>query len=200
MNIKQLHCTPICATPSNAAAQLPPSNSLQHFTSSLLAGKVRMFPMAAMELSPPSSTHQGDRPSDERREMILRCCGRYEIRIPRTSTLARVTAKGFGEASASQWVVSETVMMSSTVRRPVYGISRWGRTKGGTEAEGGGWFVDCHMLVAEEQLRLLRWDVVCRVMHLLPAASNRSNRVSVVDASMLLTNNSQVLTRADTES
>lgn len=76
MNMKQLHCNPICATPNSAAAHSPPLTSLQHRMSALLAGKTRMLAMAAMPDSPPSSTHHGDRPSELRREMILMCWGR----------------------------------------------------------------------------------------------------------------------------
>lgn len=76
MNMKQPHCKPIWATPSNAAAHSPPLTSLQQAMSPRLRGRTRMLPMAAMLDRPPSSTHQGDRPSLLRREMILKCCGR----------------------------------------------------------------------------------------------------------------------------
>ncbi len=76
INIKQPHCNPICAIPSSAAAHSPPDTSLQHLTSALLAGRTRMFPMAAMLERPPRRTHQGERPSELRRVMILRCWGR----------------------------------------------------------------------------------------------------------------------------
>lgn len=96
MNMKQAHCSPICAIPSNAAAHAPPLISLQHLTSARLAGRVRMLPMAAMLLSPPSSTHHGERPSLECRCMILMCCGRYETRMPSTITEARETTTTLG--------------------------------------------------------------------------------------------------------
>ena len=76
MNIKQAHCNPICAIPNSAAARSPPFTTLQHPISARLCGKTRMFPIAAMLDSPPSRTHHGERPSEERRVMILMCCGR----------------------------------------------------------------------------------------------------------------------------
>lgn len=73
MNIKHPHCNPICATPNNAAAHSPPVTSLQHLRSARLCGRTRMLAMAPMLERPPSRTHQGERPSEERRVMILRC-------------------------------------------------------------------------------------------------------------------------------
>lgn len=122
MNIKQPHCRPICAIPSNAAAHAPPLTSLQHLTSALLAGRTSIFPIAAIDDSPPSRTHHGDRPSEERREMILMCCGRYETSIPTRMKAARKTVYGFGVVRWEQLddqmdVVDITAMVVAGCRR-----------------------------------------------------------------------------------
>lgn len=67
-----------------------------------------MLPIAAMLDSPPRSTHHGERPSLLRREMILRCCGRYEIRMPSTRNPASETVYGFGLRRCSHWSLEET--------------------------------------------------------------------------------------------
>lgn len=85
--------------------------------SARLAGRVKILPIAAMELNPPSSTHQGDRPSLVRRWMIFACCGKYETRMPRTRKAARVVAKGFGAARAAQ--CSERRLMAEGMREVV---------------------------------------------------------------------------------
>jgi len=48
----------------------------------VLSGSVRMFAMLAVADTVPRSTNIGLRPRDERRDMILWCCGRYDTRMP----------------------------------------------------------------------------------------------------------------------
>jgi hypothetical protein len=71
MKKKQVHCTPIWATPSMAAAQGKRPISLQQAMSRVLSGRVTMLAMLAVPETVPSRTNSGLRPRDERREMIL---------------------------------------------------------------------------------------------------------------------------------
>lgn len=71
MKKKQVHCTPICAIPSRAAAQGKRPISLQQAMSVVLSGRVRMLAMLAVPDTVPSRTNSGLRPRDERRWMIL---------------------------------------------------------------------------------------------------------------------------------
>jgi hypothetical protein len=82
MKKKHVHCIPICATPSNAAAHANRPISLQHPISLVLSGSVNIFAMLAVADTVPRSTNIGLRPRDERRDMILWCCGRYDTRMP----------------------------------------------------------------------------------------------------------------------
>lgn len=50
----------------------------------------------------PSSTKYGERPSEERREMILACCGRYDTRIPTRMTSDKMKFVVFGSLSSRQ--------------------------------------------------------------------------------------------------
>lgn len=71
MKKKHVHCTPICAMPSRAAAQGNRPISLQQAMSVVLSGRVRMLAMLAVPDTVPSRTNSGLRPRDERRCMIL---------------------------------------------------------------------------------------------------------------------------------
>ena len=71
MKKKHVHCTPICAIPSKAAAHGNLPISLQHAMSRVLSGSVRIFAMLAVPLTVPNRTKSGERPREERREMIL---------------------------------------------------------------------------------------------------------------------------------
>jgi hypothetical protein len=71
MKKKHVHCTPICAIPSSAAAQGKFPISLQHAMSCVLSGSVKMFAILAVPDTVPRSTNMGLRPRDERRAMIL---------------------------------------------------------------------------------------------------------------------------------
>jgi hypothetical protein len=71
MKKKHVHCTPIWAIPSKAAAHGNLPISLQHAISLVLSGRVRMFAMLAVPDTVPSSTNMGLRPREERRAMIL---------------------------------------------------------------------------------------------------------------------------------
>jgi len=71
MKKKHVHCTPIWAMPSRAAAQGKLPISLQQAMSAVLSGSVRMLAMLAVPDTVPSSTNSGLSPRDERRDMIL---------------------------------------------------------------------------------------------------------------------------------
>jgi hypothetical protein len=71
MKKKHVHCTPICAIPSRAAAQGKLPISLQHPISRVLSGSVKMFAILAVPDTVPRSTNMGLRPREERRDMIL---------------------------------------------------------------------------------------------------------------------------------
>lgn len=91
MKKKHAHCTPICAMPSSAAAQGNFPISLQHPMSLVLSGSVKMFAMLAVPETVPRSTNMGLRPREERRAIILWCCGRYDARMPTTRPLFTVS-------------------------------------------------------------------------------------------------------------
>jgi hypothetical protein len=71
MKKKHVHCTPICAIPSRAAAQGKLPISLQQPISLVLSGSVKMFAILAVPDTVPRSTNMGLRPREERRDMIL---------------------------------------------------------------------------------------------------------------------------------
>lgn len=71
MKKKHVHCTPICTIPSNAAAHGNAPMCLQHAMSLVLSGNVRMFAMLAVALTVPNNTNSGDKPREERRDIIL---------------------------------------------------------------------------------------------------------------------------------
>jgi hypothetical protein len=71
MKKKHVHCTPICAIPSRAAAQGKLPISLQQPISRVLSGSVKMFAILAVPDTDPRSTNIGLRPREERRDMIL---------------------------------------------------------------------------------------------------------------------------------
>lgn len=71
MKKKHVHCTPICAIPSSAAAQGKVPILLQHPISRVLSGSVKMFAMLAVPDTVPRSTNMGLRPRDERLAIIL---------------------------------------------------------------------------------------------------------------------------------
>jgi hypothetical protein len=71
MKKKHVHCTPICAIPSRAAAQGKLPICLQHPMSLVLSGSVKMFAILAVPDTVPRSTNMGLRPREERRDMIL---------------------------------------------------------------------------------------------------------------------------------
>ena len=56
MIVKQVHCTPTCATPNRPAAQAKPLISLQHAKSSLLAGSKSTLAKAHAPDVAPSKT------------------------------------------------------------------------------------------------------------------------------------------------
>lgn len=76
MKKKHVHCTPIWTIPNKAAAHANPEMSLQHPISRVLSGSVNMFAMLAVPDTMPNNKKSGERPREERRAMILRCCGR----------------------------------------------------------------------------------------------------------------------------
>jgi hypothetical protein len=53
----------------------------------VLSGSVNMLAMLAVPDTVPRSTNAGLRPREERRTMILMCCGRYETSMPITRKL-----------------------------------------------------------------------------------------------------------------
>ena len=71
MKKKHVHWTPICAMPSNAAAQGNLPICLQHAMSLVLSGSVKMFAILAVPDTVPSRTNSGLRPREERRDIIL---------------------------------------------------------------------------------------------------------------------------------
>jgi hypothetical protein len=71
MKKKHAHCTPICAIPSSADAHANRLMSLQHPISSVLCGSVKTLAILAVPDTVPKSTNNGDRPREDRRDMIL---------------------------------------------------------------------------------------------------------------------------------
>ena len=71
MKKKHVHCTPIWAIPSRAAAQGNLPISLQQAMSVVLSGRVRMLAMLAVPDTVPRRTNSGLKPREERRSMIL---------------------------------------------------------------------------------------------------------------------------------
>jgi hypothetical protein len=55
-----------------------------------------MFKSANVPEVVPSSTKYGESPSDDRLEMMRRCCGRYETRMPTTMNAASEKVAVFG--------------------------------------------------------------------------------------------------------
>jgi len=111
MKKKHVHCIPICATPSNAAAHAKRDISLQHPMSCVLSGSVNIFAMLAVADTIPSSTNIGLRPRDDRRDMILWCCGRYETRMPTTMKLSDVSDT-VGKVKGNTYTETEKLAMS----------------------------------------------------------------------------------------
>lgn len=58
--------------------------------------------MANVELVMPRRTKYGERPSDDRREIMRICCGIYEKRIPKTMNIERTVVGKSGWATAEQ--------------------------------------------------------------------------------------------------
>lgn len=58
--------------------------------------------MANVELVMPSRTKYGERPSDDRREIMRICCGIYERRMPKTMNMERTVIGTSGWATAEQ--------------------------------------------------------------------------------------------------
>lgn len=58
--------------------------------------------MANVELVMPRRTKYGERPSDDRREIMRICCGIYEKRIPKTMNMERTVVDTSGWATAEQ--------------------------------------------------------------------------------------------------
>ena len=70
ITVKQAHCTPTCATPSNPAKHSNPLTSVQQAMSARLAGSARMFAKAQVPEVVPRSTNQGEIPAEERRDIM----------------------------------------------------------------------------------------------------------------------------------
>jgi len=79
----------IWSTPSSAAKQGHLSISVQQAMSLVLSGRVRIFVILAVPETVPRRTNQGERPFEDRRDIILYICGRYETSIPTTIKLQR---------------------------------------------------------------------------------------------------------------
>lgn len=58
--------------------------------------------MANVELVVPRRTKYGERPSEDRREIMRRCCGMYENKIPTTMNMERTVVGTSGLATAEQ--------------------------------------------------------------------------------------------------
>lgn len=70
MMVKQIHCIPICTTPSKPAVHSKGLTSRQQATSARDSGKVKMLPNCELADVTPSRTKYGEMPSDVPREMI----------------------------------------------------------------------------------------------------------------------------------
>lgn len=70
MTMKQLHCTPICAIPNTPATHSKPLNSWQHARSRRLVGRVKILAKAQVPDVVPRRTKYGERPVEDRREMM----------------------------------------------------------------------------------------------------------------------------------
>lgn len=70
ITVKQDHCTPTWAIPSNPAKHEKPLMYLQQATSARLFGRTRIFAKAQVPDVAPSRTKYGEIPNDDRRLMI----------------------------------------------------------------------------------------------------------------------------------
>lgn len=87
---KHPHCTAICAMPSSPEAHSSPSTSWQQVMLFWLCGNVRTAKIENVLDVVPSSTKYGERPSEERRRIMRKCWGRYEMRMPTTMSSLNV--------------------------------------------------------------------------------------------------------------
>jgi hypothetical protein len=73
---KHPHCTKTCATPKRPAKHAKRPFTRQHPMSVCVMGRQIMLNSAKVLEVVPRSTNHGERPSEERREMMRMCCGR----------------------------------------------------------------------------------------------------------------------------
>lgn len=76
MIAKHVHCIPTCAIPKSPAKHSNPVIALQHARSARLAGSTSMFAKAEVPEVVPRRMKYGERPSDERLEIMRWCWGR----------------------------------------------------------------------------------------------------------------------------